>query len=236
MGQLMENADGLRFKWYIFDMDGTILDSSIAIGTGVQYALKSLGINDVTLNNVKRWIGRPLYEIWAGYCSEYGIEIDLNEQRLDELAQLYLKGHYSVFDEGIQVYPGILEFTENLRSKGAKVAIATTKWQKSAEEVMNGINITSYFDVICGTDPDKPVKPDPYVINYAMQELGASPDQSVVIGDTTADIDAAHMAGCKGAAVTYGFGKKTDLERTKPDFWIDKVDDLYLMAGLPNNS
>ncbi len=76
-----------------------------------------------------------------------------------------------------------------------------------------------------GTD-GFPAKPNPDVIFKALEGLGATPDECLFVGDAAADVEAAHRAGVKSCAVTYGYGKREDLAQWKPDYWLDDLSEL----------
>ncbi len=211
------------FRWYIFDMDGTLMDSSYAIGMGVIHSLASIGIDGIEVDDIRRWIGRPLLEIYDWYIKDRDSDFQLTEQSLSDLVEVYREGHDAHFPSGVKIYPGSLEKLAALRAAGCGLAIATTKYEEAAKFVIEGMGMGDALDSICGTDPGKPVKPDPFVINLALERLGADPAETLVVGDTQADILAGRAAGCKVAGVTYGFGKREDLLQLKPDFLLDSV-------------
>lgn len=222
----MTATNNLSYKWCIFDLDGTLIDSSVAIGAGVRHALEEMGINGIADEDIKRWIGRPLYEIWEGYAREHDIDMEFDDPTLDRLAALYLEGHNRLFPSGIRTYNGAVSTLDALRAMGVGVAVATTKWESSANTVINGLQLDSHLDSVCGTDPGKPVKPDPYVVNLAVERLNANPSKTLMIGDTVADLKAANAAGCPAVAVTFGFGKREDLLAENPEYVIDSLGDL----------
>ncbi|MBZ0264588.1 HAD family hydrolase [bacterium] len=215
-----------RYKHYIFDLDGTLTDSRIAIGEGVITALAEMNINGVTIDDVARWIGRPLSEIFPYYMRENGIFDEMDNVLFDRLVTAYRRGHDAHFPSGVVLYPGVRECLARIRHCGANIAVATTKFEEAAQFVMEGIGLHDSVDKICGTDEDKPVKPDPFVIHLALERLDATPSETLVIGDTPADIQAAHAAGCHAAAVSYGFGDHQKMKLEKPEFWLDHLDQL----------
>ncbi|MBD3165459.1 HAD-IA family hydrolase [bacterium] len=215
-----------HFGYYIFDLDGTLTDSSFAIGNGVVRALEQMGIAGVPLEDVRRWIGRPLSDIWTGYAEERGMRFNFSEAYLMELAGHYRQGHDEHFPAGVVIYPGVVETLQALRTSGAGLAVATTKWEEAAKWVTDGVGLTSLVDAVCGTDPGKPVKPDPYVIEYAIERISADPARTAVIGDTADDVAAGHAAGCTTIAVDYGFGDLDLIEQAGPDAVISELREL----------
>lgn len=213
------------FAAYIFDLDGTLTDSSMPIGEGLVAALNAVGIYGIPAESTYGWIGRPLTEIFDHYLNEdrgTGPDEDLFQKML----AAYRAGHDIHFPDGIKIYPGVHETLEALREQGAKLAVATTKYQEAAEFVIRGLKLDTFVDVICGTDLGKPVKPDPYVVHLALEQLGTPASDSLFIGDTPADIQAAHAAGCPAAAASYGFGDPAKLSAAQPEIWLHSIRDL----------
>ncbi len=214
-----------RYKYYIFDLDGTLADSSYAIGKGLLAALEIAGLKNVPMEDTRRWIGRPLTEIFDAYLGDNGYKPP-GEELFQKMLNGYREGHDAHFPSGVKIYPGVIETLNVLRAGGAKLAIATTKYQEAAEFVVCGLDLDRHVDCISGTDLGKPVKPDPYVIHITLASLGAGPGDTLVVGDTAADVLAAHAAGCDAAAVTYGFGDAAALKAAEPEIWLDRMEKL----------
>lgn len=102
---------------------------------------------------------------------------------------------------------------------------ATTKGTPTTTIVPEKFGLLPYFDHVQGTD-GFPAKPNPDVIFHALEALGASPEDCLFVGDSPADMEAAKRAGVKSCAVTYGYGKREDLARWKPDYWVDDLHEL----------
>ncbi len=215
-----------QFSAYIFDLDGTLTDSSLAIGKGVIRAMNSVGVDGITVDDVKRWIGRPLIEVYQGYFDEKRVDITLDDATFEKMVVEYRIGHDAHFPSGVQFYPNAVETLDSIRSKGILTAIATTKFQEAADFVVSGVGLAEHVDFVCGTDVDKPVKPDPYVIHLALEKLKSDPAETLVIGDTGADIEAGRAAGCKTAAVNWGFGDQNIIKSMNPDYYLNDLNEL----------
>jgi len=213
------------FKYYIFDLDGTLTDSSIPIGRGLVAALNSVGINGIKPEDTYHWIGRPLKEIYEWYLREK-LDRELDDKTMDEMVQAYRVGHDVCFEQETKIYPNVVETIRWIRANGSKAAVATTKYQEAAEYCLNTLHLFEELDAVCGTEPEEPVKPDPLVINKAIKALGANPEETIVIGDTLGDLGAGRAAGCKVGIVGYGFGDNDQLRKAKPDFWLNDLKEL----------
>lgn len=217
--------DRPAFDAYIFDLDGTLTDSSFPIGEGLVTALQAVGLNHIRAEETHHWIGRPLTEIFDHYLLEATGKAP-DEALFQVMLTAYREGHDRHFPHGIKIYPGVHDTLARLREGGAKLAIATTKYQEAAEFVAKGLELDGLVDVVCGTDLGKPVKPDPYVVHLALERLSTAPERSLFIGDTEADILAAHAAHCPAAAAAYGFGNKEKLRAAGPEYWVEALNEL----------
>lgn len=204
------------FPVYLFDVDGTLVDSAIDIVGAIQGVLASTPKNDVPFDVLKRYIGRHLIDLYQDLFPDYTPEqIDA---MVVEYRRLYpLRNHAST-----TAYPGVAEALSRL---GGRKSTATTKGTPTTRLVLERFGLLSYFDHVQGTD-GFPAKPHPDVIFKALAGLGATVDQCLFVGDSPADIEAAHRAGVKSCAVTYGYGQREDLAKCRPDYLADHISQL----------
>ena len=120
---------------------------------------------------------------------------------------------------GTRVYPEALEVLSKL---GGRKSTATTKGTPTTRVVLERFGLLPYFDHVQGTD-GFPAKPNPDVLFKALGSLGAEPGDCLFVGDSCADMEAAKRAGIKCCAVTYGYGKRDELAKWKPDYWADQL-------------
>ena len=207
------------FPVYLFDIDGTLLDSAQDICGAVQQVLDSTPAPPVTFEFLRSYIGRHLIDLFADIFPNYTSEqID---QLIAQYRTIYLgRGHTMT-----RVYPGV---AEGLAALGGRKGSATTKGTPTTRAVLQQFGLVQYFDHVQGTD-GFPCKPAPDVIFAALKALGAKPEDCLFVGDSAADMEAGRRAGVKTCAVRYGYGTFDDLARFEPDFWID---DLRALAGV----
>ncbi|MCL0075240.1 HAD-IA family hydrolase, partial [Thermodesulfovibrionales bacterium] len=120
------------------------------------------------------------------------------------------------------VYPYVRETLEEL--KGHKKAVLSNKREALARKTLDGLGLLKYFDLIVGSDTTKERKPSPVPIFYALSRMNASPDKTVIIGDSSFDIEAGKAADIKTIAVTYGYRSLNSLKGA--DFTINKMSEL----------
>jgi phosphoglycolate phosphatase len=207
------------FSVYIFDVDGTLLDSAQDICGAIQQVLSATDCSPVTFDFLKGYIGRHLIDLFQDIFPHY------TSEQIDGLIVQYRAIYLDRGHQLTSVYPGVAEGLATL--KGRK-ATATTKGTPTTRAILTQFGLIEYFDHVQGTD-GIPCKPAPDVILAALAGLGASPEECLMVGDSPADMEAGRRAGVKTCAVRYGYGKPDQLAQLDPDYW---VDDLRALAAL----
>ncbi|HEY9140110.1 MAG TPA: HAD-IA family hydrolase [Bryobacteraceae bacterium] len=205
-----------RFPVYLFDIDGTVLDSARDICAAVEQVLAAAGAPAVSFDFLKGYVGLHLVAVFGDVFPNHTPE--QMEEWIRQYRAIYLaRGHRET-----SVYPGV---AEALAALGGRKATATTKGTPTTRLILEQFGLLRYFDHVQGTD-GFPCKPAPDVILKSMQALGAEPGECLMVGDSAADMEAGRQAGIKTCAVLYGYGKREDLARHQPDFWIDDLREL----------
>jgi HAD superfamily hydrolase (TIGR01549 family) len=204
-----------RFPIYLFDVDGTLVDSAPDICAAVQSVLHSRGRTNVSDAIVKTYIGKHLDETWH----DLGFPEAEWAPMLAEYRQTYAgRGHKET-----RRYEGVVEGLAGLN--GARKSTATTKGTPTTRIVLEKFGVLEHFDHVQGTD-GFPAKPHPDVILKSLEVFGADPGDVLMVGDAESDMAAGRAAGVKICAVRYGYGRVEDLARWKPDYWIDDLREL----------
>jgi phosphoglycolate phosphatase len=204
------------FRVYLFDVDGTLVDSAADICGAIQGVLASTTQNNVPFDFLKGYIGRHLLDLFRDLFPHESPE------QLDSLVAEYRRIYPLRDHAATKVYPGVLDVLAKL---GGRKSTATTKGTPTTRLVLERFGLLPYFDHVQGTD-GFPAKPNPAVIFKALEGLGASRNECLFVGDSPADIEAAHCAGVKSCAVTFGYGKREDLAKWQPDYWADQLSEL----------
>jgi HAD superfamily hydrolase (TIGR01509 family) len=202
------------FPVYLFDVDGTLLDSAPDICGAIQQALAGTGRPAaVDFEFLKGYVGRHLAELFSDLLPDY------SSQQTEELIRQYRTLYLARGHKLTRLYPGV---PEALAALAGRKSTATTKGTPTTRAVLEQFGLLRYFDHVQGTD-GFPYKPAPDVILTAMDALGARPEECLMVGDSPADMEAGKRAGVQTCAVRYGYGKPEDLARFSPDFWIDDL-------------
>ena len=209
------------FPVYLFDVDGTLLDSAADIVGAIQEVLASNGrATAADFDSLKSYIGSHLAAPFGELFPDYA------QPQIDELIRQYRVNYLARGHKATHVYPGV---PEALAALAGRKSTATTKGTPTTRAVLEQFGLIRYFDHVQGTD-GFPYKPAPDVILTALAALGARPEECLMVGDSPADMEAGKRAGVKTCAVRYGYGKPEDMARFAPDYWID---DLRALAPEP---
>jgi phosphoglycolate phosphatase len=206
-----------KFPVYIFDVDGTLLDSARDICGAIQQVLDTTACAPVTFDFLKGYIGLHLDDLFHDIFP--GCTPELADSLLQQYRGIYrARGHSMT-----RVFPGVAEALAGL---GGRKSTATTKGTPMTRAVLEQFGLIGYFDHVQGTD-GFPSKPAPDVILTALAALGAKPEDCLMVGDSPADMEAGRRAGVKTCAVRYGYGKQEEMAKFEPAYW---VDDLRALA------
>ncbi len=186
------------YRLIVFDLDGTLADTSPGIIACHRYANAAMGrpiTDDRVLEGI---IGGPLYKTYRErFC--------YSEDEARRAIEIYRARYAEVGVAGSRLYPGMDRCLSALKGKGYKLAVATLKAEDLARRLLDGLGVGGYFDVICGMDDrDSLSKSD--IVRRCMAELGAAPEETVLVGDSVHDAQGAKQAGVAFLGVTYGFG------------------------------
>ena len=205
-----------HFPVYLFDVDGTLLDSASDICGAVQEVLATTRQNAVSREFLQRYIGRHLFDLFQDLLPE--VTQEQMEQMLADYRRIYLAREHS----GTRAYPGV---AEALRALPGRKSTATTKGTPTTRSVLEKFGLLTYFDHVQGTD-GFPAKPEPDVIFASLKVLGANPEDCLLVGDSPADMEAGRRAGVKTCAVLWGYGRREDMARWQPDYWVEHPREL----------
>ena len=205
----------------IFDLDGTLIDSAPDLTASVNYTLKQLGENEISIDNVRNYLGNGAEKLITRALSNGKEEWDRGEvKKALEIFKAYYRKNVCV---KTYLYEGVKETLEKLPHKKA---IVTNKPYEFVGDILKTLKIDKYFEIYIGGESLPEKKPSPMPLLHVCKKVGIKPDNAVIIGDSKNDILAGKNAGIKTIAVTYGYNYGEDISIYKPDFIIDKFDKL----------
>ncbi|MBN1115050.1 MAG: HAD hydrolase-like protein [Oligoflexia bacterium] len=209
----------------VFDMDGTLIDTTGQIVSALSAALKNYGIEPaVEESKLGMLMGRTLQDTLSVVLPGDKIKY------ADLVAGYYIDYYYKNFTGKASAYPYVAEVLGYLSERGCKIAVATTKHTDCAISEIDGAGLAGFIDVIEGTDPGIPHKPDPFLYFRICDFFSVAPGSTVMVGDSGRDIEFGKNAGAGTVAVTYGAWQRDRFisESIVPDIFIDNIKELLI--------
>jgi phosphoglycolate phosphatase len=189
----------MRTKLLIFDLDGTLVDSSADISNALNYAIKPFGIAPVSVAETITLVGEGVTRLIGKLLDKRGSEIDLAL-----LLERFLRHYSAHFADLTRPYPGTEEVLTTL--SGYKKAIISNKLESLSLQVLDALDLRKYFDYVAGADTVAQKKPSPEPVFSALSRFAATPEEALLVGDSIYDIDAGRAAGVRTVAALYGYG------------------------------
>ena len=208
------------YKVILFDLDGTIIDSSLGVTNSVKYALSKFNIEVKENSELLSYLGPPLIYSFQTF---HNLSYDDATKAVEYYRETYqLKGIYEN-----RVYPGIEELLKTLKEKGYIISLATSKPEKYAEKILNYLDLSRYFDKFCGASLDGKINEKIDVMKYTLESLGVTDYKTVLmIGDRKYDINASNELGIDCVGVLYGFGSKEEFIKAKAKYIVENALDI----------
>ena len=209
-----------NYSTVLFDLDGTLFDSGEGVKNSVVYALDKFGIKVEDRDALGCFIGPPLT---VSFKTFYGFDEE-NADRGVAFSREYYK-EKGIF-EGY-VYDGIEECLKRLKDSGKKIVVATSKPEVFAERILEKFGIAKYFDFIAGATLDEKTRANKIeIMKYAFDSSGASPEDTIMVGDRLFDIEGAKHFGMECIAVLYGYGSKEEFEQYGAEYIVESAEDI----------
>jgi len=208
-----------RFDLIAFDWDGTLFDSTGLIVRSIQAASRDLGMPEPSDVQAAYVIGLGLMD-----ALRHAVP-DLPVERYPELGRRY-RHHYMSRQHEIVLFEGTREMLAALKARNHWLAVATGKSRLGLDEALESAQLRSFFDSTRTAD-ETASKPDPLMLLELMGELGAEPERTLMIGDTTHDLQLAVNAGVACVAVSYGAHPSEDFHRFSPRFVAHSTRELH---------
>ena len=214
----------MKYKYLLFDLDGTVSESAEGIRASLEYAINTLGAPMPDLSDYTRYVGPPLIDTFLNL-------VGLDPETAERGAQLY-RDYYNEKGKFLnRVYKGIPELLGRLREEDVKMCICSSKYELFAEEIIGILGLSGDFDAVCGSNIDGSRKDKKDLIPYAVACLGGDferdRDRTVMLGDTWYDAKGAKLCGVDFIGVRYGYGKTADMEEQGAKLFADTPGELY---------
>ena len=207
-----------RFDLVVFDWDGTLYDSTAVIVRSLQAACRDIGVPAPDDARASYVIGLGLRA-----AMEYAVP-GLPPERYPQMIERY-RHHYFAGQSALTLFPGVVDLLQALRARNHWLAVATGKSRAGLDEALASVELKGMFDSSRTADETRS-KPDPAMLLELMREFGTAPERTLMIGDTTHDLQLAANAGTASVAVTYGAHEPAALAAFSPVFTARSIDEL----------
>jgi len=208
-----------NFDLIAFDWDGTLFDSTQIITRCIQAAVKDVGGTVPTDEAAGYVIGLGLVQALAHAAP------DVPPDKYPLLGERY-RYHYQLHAHDLSLFDGVLPLLVALKACGYLLAVATGKSRQGLDEVLQTVQLKNVFDASRTADKTAG-KPDPKMLHELMAELGCAPDRTLMVGDTTHDLQMALNAGCPSLGVSYGAHDSSAFVTLEPLHVAHSVQDMH---------
>ena len=210
----------MKYKYYLFDLDGTLTDPGIGITNSVMHALEKFDIHVSDRKELYPFIGPPLVDSFEKY---FGFDEKQALQAVEYYREYFCED--GIFEN--VVYEGIPEMLGELKNRGAIVALATSKPYEFSVRILDHFDLHQYFDFVGAATMDGRISRKADVISHLIDKLGENEKSSILmIGDRDQDIDGAKANGLQSAGVLWGYGSREELMDAGADYIVSAPSDI----------
>ena len=206
-------------NYILFDLDGTVFDTAEGITKCVQYALGKMDIS-AELDELMCFAGPPLVEM---FMQKYG----MSEKDALYATELYRERYLPIGWAECSPFDGMHELMQRLRAAGKKLAVATSKPERLARQILEHYSMTDDFDLVCGSEFDGTRGQKWEVIDFVLKSFGIEPEDAIMVGDRKYDVIGAKKCGLDCVGVRFGYAEPNELEEHGAVYIAETADDLY---------
>ncbi len=209
------------YKYILFDLDGTLLNTYRGVSNGVRYTLEYYGLAVPEEKEMRKYLGPPLRDSFSRFAG-------IPDEKLDEAIAKF-REYY--FDKGVLEYDFFEDLKPSfakLREMGCKLAVATSKLEKGAFIILEDAGIIDEFDFICGSTQDESRSTKDQVVAHVLEHFGITDKSEVLmVGDRDNDIIGAHKNGIKCCGFLSGFGSFEEMQEYGADYIIRFISEIF---------
>lgn len=209
---------GNRSAAVIFDLDGTLVDSAGDITASINEVLVTRGLAPFPIETTLKFIGDGVDAlVERAFCAR-GVTFSSNE--LAKMIASYELIYGARLAISTKVYEGVVDIISELRTRGVGIGICTNKTEDKAISVVEALNLSKYVDVVIGARRGQPPKPSPIPLLKALQHFGLGAVDTVMVGDSSVDVECARAAGVAIIGVSFGYSR-VPMRKLAPDVTIE---------------
>ena len=190
-------------KLFIFDLDGTLVDTAPDFKNSINYMLNELNESEVSLEEIRNWVGYGARELIKRTVADKNIPHD--EKRIEEMLKIFLIHYTHNIDDDSVLFNNVKNVLEFLKNNEIKLAVCTNKMERLSNILLEKLNVLHMFDYLVGGDTLSKSKPDPFPLLNICEKLNTETSDSIMIGDSVTDLNAGKGAGMPVVLVSYGY-------------------------------
>lgn len=196
----------MSIKAVLFDLDGTLVNSLEDLAAATNHAISSFGYAEKPVENYNKYVGSGVYKMIERALQPRTVS-DTMLKRMRDVFFEYYSQHYL---DNTTAYGGMVQLIADLKCRGIKVGCITNKVDKVAKDII--ANVFGSFDVVFGQIDSVPVKPNPTLVNKALEILKVKPEECLFVGDSDVDIKTALNSCTVPVGVSWGFRGEEELQ------------------------
>ena len=207
-----------RLRAFVFDLDGTLIDSKMDLVNAVNAMLRETGREELPPDLIAGYVGHGAPQLIADTLGP-----DASDAQRREGLAIFLRHYDAQKLQLTRAYPGVAEGLAAL--DGTAMAVLSNKPMRMSQEILHGLGLAKYFRAICGGDSFVTKKPDPNGALTILGQLQVAPGEAAMVGDSDVDMLTARNAGMLAIGVNYGFGK-WDRQTNPADIYVHSLLEL----------
>ena len=211
-------------KLYIFDLDGTLLDTIKTIAYYGNFALKMNGFEEISVEEYKYFAGNGAKTLIERMLKYHKVE---DNKVINKVFKDYNEAYNKDTTYLTTIFDGLKDTLDKIKKEGAKIAVLSNKPHCATVSVTESLFGRGYFDLIFGQRENIPLKPDPYGVYEIMKTLNVKKEECVYVGDTSTDMETGKRAGIYTVGVLWGFRDEEELLKYGADRIIKKPKALF---------
>jgi phosphoglycolate phosphatase len=218
---------GQRLAAVLFDLDGTLLDTVADIALALNRTMVEYDCKPLAEEDVRRMIGRGSPILIERAAASQGRIIDASTEAAMTGRFFYYYGQLEESNEdSARPYAGAAETLRTLHDAGLRTAVVTNKQHRFAAALLRRLGLADWVDVVVGGDTCARRKPDPQPLFFACESLQVPPSESLMVGDSVSDVQAARAAAIPIVCVSYGYNEGRDPRTLECDLLLDSLAEL----------
>ncbi len=214
-----------RYELLVFDLDGTLIDSTLDLALSVNATRAQAGLPPLGIPRISSYIGNGAEMLIRRSLGRGAAEVSV--RRGLEFFLRYYRDHML---DNTALYPGVREALGDWRAEGAEMAVLTNKPVRFSAALLAGLGLAGWFSRIYGGNSFATKKPHPHGLRRIMSELGYGRERTLMVGDSAVDVLTARNAGTACAGVRYGI-RPESFARHPPDILVDDLRELAARIG-----